>query len=48
MWHCVTSERRKVYPFQLPIQREGTISELSVLYDRTECRRDHRTRRATE
>ena len=34
--------------FQLSIQREGTISELSVLYDRTECRRDHRTRRATE
>lgn len=33
MWHCGTSERRKVYPFQLPIQREGTISELSVLYD---------------
>ena len=41
MWHCGTSERRKVYPFQLSIQREGTISELSVLYDRTECRRDH-------
>lgn len=32
----------------IAIQREGTISELSVLYDRTECRRDHRTRRATE
>lgn len=34
--------------FNCLIQREGTISELSVLYDRTECRRDHRTRRATE
>ena len=33
MWHCGTSERRKVYPFQLSIQREGTISELSVLVD---------------
>lgn len=42
MWYRGIAQRGQIHAFQLSVKCQGTGSQLSFLYDRTQCGRHHR------